>query len=165
MIEIENRQSKLEVKEDINCLIESVINEALNYENFKKPYEVSVVFTDNEGIRDINKQFRGIDKETDVLSFPMLDFDEGYEEDGEIEIDIEDINPESGCVVLGDIVISLEKAYEQSQEYGHSFEREVAFLVVHSVLHLLGYDHEEDEDRVIMREKEENILSKLGITR
>lgn len=100
MIEIENRQSKLEVKEDINCLIESVINEALNYENFKKPYEVSVVFTDNEGIRDINKQFRGIDKETDVLSFPMLDFDEGYEEDGEIEIDIEDINPESGCVVL-----------------------------------------------------------------
>lgn len=165
MIEIDNRQDKFEVTNEMYNLIETTINEALRFENFKLDYEISVVLTDNKEIREINKLYRQIDKETDVLSFPMLDYDDGYEEEGEIEIDVEDLNPETGCVVLGDIVISLEKAKQQAEEYGHSFEREISFLVVHSVLHLLGYDHENDEDRIIMREKEEKILSNLGQTR
>lgn len=165
MIEIDNRQEKLEVTQDMINLIEKTVDEALVFEKFNLDYEISVVLTDNKEIREINKLYRGIDKETDVLSFPMLDFDDGYEEEGEIEVDIEDLNPETGCVVLGDIVLSLEKAKQQAEEYGHSFEREICFLIVHSVLHLLGYDHENDTDRAIMREKEEKILSILGQTR
>lgn len=165
MIEIDNRQNKIDFTEEMKILINEAVECTIKYENFNKPYELSIIVTDNNEIREINKQFRGIDKETDVLSFPMLDFDEGYYEDGEVEIDIEDINPESGAVVLGDMIISLEKAKEQSIEYGHSFERELAFLVVHSMLHLLGYDHEEEEDRIIMRQKEEEILNNLGLSR
>lgn len=165
MIEIDNRQEKFEVTQDMINLIEKTVDEALVFEKFNLDYEISVVLTDNKEIREINKLYRGIDKETDVLSFPMLDYDDGYEEEGEIEVDIEDLNPETGCVVLGDIVLSLEKAKQQAEEYGHSFEREICFLIVHSVLHLLGYDHENDTDRAIMREKEEKILSILGQTR
>ncbi|GFR34506.1 rRNA maturation RNase YbeY [Thermobrachium celere] len=146
-IEIENRQNKLDLKNEHLDLIKKTIETVLEYEKFNNPCEVNVIITDNEEIREINRQFRGIDKETDVLSFPQLEYDEGYEEEGEIEIGIEDINPESGGVVLGDMVLSLEKALEQSNEYGHSFEREIAFLVVHSMLHLLGYDHENEEDK------------------
>lgn len=165
MIEIDNRQDKIDFTEEMKILINKAVEYTIKYENFNKPYELSIIITDNNEIREINKQFRGIDKETDVLSFPMLDFDEGYCEDGEVEVDIEDINPESGAVVLGDMIISLEKAKEQSIEYGHSFERELAFLVVHSMLHLLGYDHEEEEDRIIMRQKEEDILNNIGLSR
>ncbi|CDF58064.1 rRNA maturation RNase YbeY [Thermobrachium celere] len=164
-IEIENRQNKLDLKNEHLDLIKKTIETVLEYEKFNNPCEVNVIITDNEEIREINRQFRGIDKETDVLSFPQLEYDEGYEEEGEIEIGIEDINPESGCVVLGDMVLSLEKALEQSNEYGHSFEREIAFLVVHSMLHLLGYDHENEEDKKIMRYKEEEILNKIGLPR
>lgn len=165
MIEVDNRQNKFEITQDIINLIEKTIEESLKFEKFNLNYEISVVLTDNEEIRQINKLYRGIDRETDVLSFPMLEYDEGYEEDGVIEVDFEDLNPETGGVVLGDIVVSLEKARQQAEEYGHSFERELSFLIVHSVLHLLGYDHENDSDRAIMREKEENILSNLGQTR
>ncbi|WDC83906.1 rRNA maturation RNase YbeY [Caloramator sp. mosi_1] len=165
MIEFDNRQNKIHFTDDMKKLIKNAVESTISYENFNKPYELSIIITDNSEIKEINKQFRGIDKETDVLSFPMLEFDDGYYEDGEVEIDIEDINPESGAVVLGDMVISLEKAKEQSIEYGHSFERELAFLVVHSMLHLLGYDHEEDDDRLIMRHKEEEILNNLGLIR
>ncbi|MBZ4663133.1 MAG: ybeY [Caloramator sp.] len=165
MIEIDNRQNKIDFTEEMKKLISKAVEGTIKYENFNKPYELSIIITDNNEIKEINKQFRGIDKETDVLSFPMLDFDDGYYEDGEIEVDIEDINPESGAVVLGDMIISLEKAKEQSVEYGHSFERELAFLVVHSMLHLLGYDHEEEKDRIIMRQKEEDILNNIGLSR
>ncbi|MCX7694550.1 MAG: rRNA maturation RNase YbeY [Caloramator sp.] len=165
MIEYDNRQNKIEFTDEMRNLINRAVEFTMKYENFNKPYELSIIITDNEEIREINKQFRGINKETDVLSFPMLEYDEGYYEEGEIEVDIEDINPESGAVVLGDMVISLEKAKEQSIEYGHSFERELAFLVVHSTLHLLGYDHEIEEDRIIMRRKEEDILNNIGLTR
>lgn len=165
MIEFDNRQDKIEFADDIRKNIENAIGESLEFEGFDKPCEVSVVITDNEGIKEINREFRNIDKETDVLSFPMLDFEEGYYDEEEVQVSVEDINPNSGEVVLGDIVISLEKALEQSKEYGHSFHREIAFLTVHSVLHLLGYDHEKEEDRVIMRSKEEEILGKLGLCR
>jgi probable rRNA maturation factor len=165
MIEFDNRQDKIDFSDDIKKNIEISIEGSLKFEEFEKPCEISVVITDNAGIREINREFRNIDKETDVLSFPMLDFEEDYCEEEEIQVGVEDINPSSGEVVLGDIVISLEKALEQSRDYEHSFEREVAFLTVHSVLHLLGYDHEKEEDRVIMRSKEEEILSKLGLCR
>jgi probable rRNA maturation factor len=165
MIEFDNRQSIIDFTDHIEKIIELSVNTTLSFEGFDKPCEISVVITDNIGIKEINKDFRNIDKETDVLSFPMLDFEEGYYDEEEIEVSIEDINPNSGEVVLGDIVISLEKAFEQSKDYGHSFDREIAFLTVHSALHLLGYDHEKDEDRVIMRSKEEEILGKLGLFR
>lgn len=161
MIEFDNRQNIIEFNDEIKNLIEKSINKALEYENFTKPYEISVVLTDNNGIKEINREFRGIDKETDVLSFPMLDIKHNEKNN----IDFEDFNMETGEVVLGDIVLSLQKAQSQSIEYGHSIEREIAFLTVHSVLHLLGYDHEEDSDRIIMREREEKILDNLGIIR
>lgn len=165
MIEFDNRQQKVDFTSNIKEIIEKSAAHALEHEGFNKAYELSVVITDNEGIREINKEFRQIDKETDVLSFPMLDYDDGYYDEGEIEIGFEDINPLSGEVVLGDIVISLEKALEQAEDFGHSPEREISFLTVHSILHLLGYDHENEEDRTIMRCKEEEILNDLGLRR
>lgn len=115
--------------------------------------EISVTIVDNETIKELNSQTRGIDRETDVLSFPLG-------ENGEYEV-----NYATDALLLGDIVISLPKALEQAQEYGHSAEREIAFLTVHSMLHLLGYDHIEDDDRVVMRAREEEILNYMGITR
>lgn len=160
MIEIDNRQNVIEITEEINSIIINAIESALRHQNFDKPYEVSVVITDNPGIHEINLEFRNIDRPTDVLSFPMLDNLED-----EININIEDTNPESGEVILGDIVISIEKAYSQAEEYCHSVIREVAFLTVHSVLHLLGYDHEIDEDRIIMRKLEDAILDDMKLYR
>lgn len=165
MIEFDNRQDKVDFSESVKNLIIQAVGASLKHEGFKEKYELSVVVTDNNGIREINREFRDIDRETDVLSFPMLEFEDGYSEEVEVEIDFEDKNPETGAVVLGDIVLSLEKAAAQSQEYGHSIEREVGFLTVHSCLHLLGYDHENEEDRNIMREKEEQILVEMGLTR
>ena len=119
--------------------------------------EIGVTFTDNEQIRRLNCEHREIDRETDVLSFPMLS--------DVNDISELDMNPENGMVYLGDIVISLEKAAEQAEEFGHSFEREVSFLIVHSMMHLVGYDHIEDDERTVMREHEEAVLSNLGILR
>ncbi|MBQ9691834.1 MAG: rRNA maturation RNase YbeY [Clostridia bacterium] len=131
-IYIQNCQDKFEVTRSLRGLVRRAIGQALKYEKFPFDAEVSVTFTDNVGIHEINREYRDIDRPTDVLSFPLY-------ERGEIT---EDETDEAGRVALGDIVISLEKAEAQSVEYGHSFEREVAFLCVHSVLHLLGYDHE-----------------------
>ena len=127
---------------------------ALEAEKVTDDCEISVTFTDNEGIRELNREHRSIDRATDVLSFPMYDFHAGEE-------------PEPGeRVALGDIVLSLERAAEQAAEFGHSYEREVGFLTAHSVLHLLGYDHErspeEDED---MRRRQREILDGMGLTR
>lgn len=118
-------------------------------------FEVSVLITDDEKIQKINKEFRGIDKKTDVLSFPMFEFDEVEKPCAEFE----------GETELGDIVISLETAFSQAEEYGHSAAREMAFLTVHSMLHLFGYDHMEENDRIKMRVREEYFLSKLGLER
>ena len=116
------------------------------------------MFTDNEGIRVLNAQHRGIDRATDVLSFPMLE----YDDDGEMFDDPGDIEDE---LCLGDIVISLERAAEQAEEYGHSFEREVGFLTVHSMLHLLGYDHMTEEEEKEMFGFQKEILTKMGLER
>jgi probable rRNA maturation factor len=131
-IYFENNQEKEAVTYKLKMLIREAIETTLDFEDYRNICEVSVTFTDNEGIRELNKKFRNIDKPTDVLSFPLFDF-EGESEEPPID---EMINN------LGDIVISLERAREQAEEFGHSFERETAFLCVHSMLHLLGYDHE-----------------------
>lgn len=142
-----------------------VIEEALEQE--KCPYEVSVsvLLTDNEGIHAMNQEFRGIDRPTDVLSFPNVDYESPADFEG-IEDDAEDyFDPESGELCLGDIVISVDKVYEQAKEYGHAPLREFAFLIAHSMLHLLGYDHMEPEEAKVMEDKQEEILKSLGITR
>lgn len=156
---IENNQDKFELGEELEECIRAVANEAVRYENCNFDAEVDVTIVDNEEICRINNEHRGKNTPTDVLSFPMLEFD------GDNEIDAE-FDMEDGAVLLGDIVISLERASEQAEEYGHSLKREVGFLTAHSMLHLLGYDHEtSDEEAEIMFKKQEDILTNLGITR
>ena len=154
-IYFENEQEKYPVSYNLKVLLREAIETTLDFEDFQNVCEVSVTFTDNEGIRELNKKFREIDKPTDVLSFPLFDF-EGECEEPPIDEIISN---------LGDIVISLEKAKEQADEFGHSFKREVAFLTVHSMLHLLGYDHErsEEEDRE-MRAKQSQIMDIMGLS-
>lgn len=152
-IYFENQQTKENVNYDLKILMRHAVLETLEYEGHDKVTEVSITFTDNEKIHALNKQYRNVDRPTDVLSFPLLDF-EGADE-GFMPSELE--------TMLGDIVISLEKARAQSEEYGHSFEREVAFLCVHSMLHLLGYDHEKSEaDDQDMRLRQRIIMNKLG---
>lgn len=157
-INIENEQEIKEVNKDLEILLHSVVKKALEYENIEENCEVNILLTDNESIREINNEQRNIDSATDVLSFPYL-----MTEDGELLVSEEDYY--DGYLQIGDIVISLERAQEQSEEFGHSYEREVGFLTCHSVLHLLGYDHEEESDREIMRQKEEAVLELLSLTR
>lgn len=135
-------------------IIKNVISEALKIHNIQKDAEVSVVFVDDEEIRKINNEFRNIDASTDVLSFPQYE----YEKEGEI-------SSEDEILILGDIIISPEHAISQANEYGHSVNREVGYLTAHSILHLLGYDHMEKEEKNHMRTKEEEIMSSLGLTR
>ena len=149
----ENAQDKLQVRYSLKMLVRRAIEATLKYEKFDDDCEVSVTFTDNETIRQMNKKFREIDRATDVLSFPLFD-------DDSMDAHVAELD----CM-LGDIVLSLEKANEQAKEYGHSFEREAAFLCVHSVLHLLGYDHEtSDEDDADMRRRQSEIMDKLGLS-
>lgn len=145
-IYIDNRQDKVEIKDDISEVIEKVVNEVLKFEEESLDCEVSVSFVDKEEIRELNREYRGVDRETDVLSFPM-----------------EDEFLVGGPILLGDIIISLEKALEQSIDFGHSLYREVAYLTAHSMFHLLGYDHMEEEEKSIMREKEKEIMRRLKI--
>ncbi len=151
---IKNSQSEVKIPVGIRLLIRRCCQAVLITEKFKRDTEVSVSFINNKEIRNLNRIYRDKDKSTDVLSFPLG-------EDGNY-----DINTDTGYVMLGDIVISLETAVKQAENFGHSLEREVGFLTVHSMLHLLGYDHEKStlESR-IMREKEEAVLEKLGISR
>ena len=151
-----NKQEKKKVGYRVRLLIETAIEKTLAHERFRKDAEVSVSFVDNEEIHKLNLEFRGKDKPTDVLSFPMW-------EDDELGADID---PALGAVMLGDIVISTERAMEQAEEYGHSFTREVCFLAVHSTLHLIGYDHETSEaDEKYMNDTQEKILAKMGLRR
>ena len=151
----QNDQNKVELTTALRNTVKKAIIAALDYQEIDFPVEISVTFTDNEKIHLLNKEYREKDAPTDVLSFPMF-------ENGEIEYDDESDEP---CA-LGDIVISLEKAVEQAQEYGHSLEREASFLAVHSVLHLLGFDHEvSEEDDEYMKERAEEILSGIGLRR
>lgn len=145
-------------------LIEKVIEASLDYEKCPYEAEVNVVLTGNEEIHQVNKEFRDIDRHTDVLSFPMIDYEKPSEFES-LEDYMEYFNPETGELILGDIMISLEQAKVQAEEYNHSMEREIAFLTAHSMLHLCGYDHMEEEERVVMEDKQREILEELGITR
>lgn len=131
------------------------------------PYEVQldVVLTDNAGIREMNRESRGIDRETDVLSFPNVDFVSAGVFDMEEEREADYFDPDTGELLLGDIMISVDKVKEQAASYGHSLRREFSFLVAHSMLHLCGYDHMEADEAAVMEEKQEAILTGLGITR
>lgn len=166
MIYTDNRQNKLQIEEDFIKELEDTITFALKEEEVLIPIEISLLFVDNEEIRDINLETRNIDRETDVLSFPMLEYVGGkvYKEMYK-DYEFNETYMDGEELVLGDIVLSLEKALEQSEEYNHSYRRECCYLVVHSVLHLLGYDHMEENEKRVMRKREEEILSKLNIIR
>ena len=151
---ITNDQNVVKVPSGLRILIRRSCNAVLDFEHFDGPAEISVTFVDNNRIHELNKQYRDKDAPTDVLSFPMA-------ENGEYDID-----EDNGCKLLGDIVISMERAMEQAELYGHSLQREVAYLTVHSMLHLLGYDHlDEGPMKAQMREREEAIMSVLGLER
>lgn len=151
---ITNDQNTVKVPSGVRLLIRRCCNAVLLMEEFNESAEISVRFVDNEQIKELNAQYRNIDNATDVLSFPLG-------ENGEY-----DRNPANDAVLLGDIVISMQRAMEQAEEYGHSLDREVAFLTVHSMLHLLGYDHVDGGlEAVRMREKEETVLTQLGLKR
>lgn len=155
-----------ELQLDLPCeeLARTVIEAALDYEKCPYEAEVNLLLTTNEEIQKMNAEFREIDRATDVLSFPMVD----YEEPGEFEF-LEEadeyFHPETGELMLGDIVISKEKVLSQSEEFGHSPRREYAFLIAHSMLHLMGYDHMEEEERLCMEAKQRDILDRLNILR
>lgn len=140
-------------KEINQKLINSVITESLKYEGISDNCEISVTIVDNKEIHSINLKHRGIDRPTDVLSFPLIDFDK------------ETLPNDGTKIYLGDIIISIEKAAEQAKEYGHSIEREIGFLTAHSMLHLLGYDHMTSEEEEIMFKKQEEILENLNLRR
>lgn len=151
---ISNNQKDVKIPSGIRLLIRRCCNAVLVNEEFNDSAEISVTIVNDEQIHQLNKKYRDIDSSTDVLSFPLG-------EDG-----VYDTNPDSGAKLLGDIVISIEHAVSQSKLYGHSLNREIAFLTVHSMLHLLGYDHEVGGlELVRMREKEESVLTQLGLVR
>lgn len=141
-----------------------VIDMALEKEDCPYEIQVNVLFTDNENIQRINLSERKIDNATDVLSFPMIEY-ETPADFSDLEKDPSLFDPDSGELLFGDIVISCERAKEQAELYGHSYRRELSFLTAHSMLHLMGYDHMEDSERAVMEEKQEEILKACGITR
>lgn len=145
-------------------LAEQVIKAVLDDAGCPFESDVNLLLTTNEEIHKMNREFRHIDRPTDVLSFPMIDYpspaDFSFPEEAE-----DCFNPETGELMLGDIVISKEKVLSQAEEYGHSIKREYAFLIAHSVLHLIGYDHIEENDRIMMEEKQKQILTNLQIIR
>jgi len=158
------KEGDLSLPFDAKKQAELVAEEALNVLSCPYEVEINLLLTMNAEIRKLNQEYRGIDRETDVLSFPLNEFDVpgvfdflGEDEDA--------FDPDSGELLLGDIVISKEKVLSQAEEYGHSPLREFSFLIAHSVLHLTGYDHMEEEDRILMEEKQRTILDKLGIER
>lgn len=150
---------------ELDNIITTVIEEAIDFQNCPYECEVNVSIVDNAYIHELNRESRGIDRPTDVLSFPMVDF----ELPGDLSVaeknPEEYFNPDTGELLLGDIIISLERAEAQSEEYGHSLKREIAFLTAHSMLHLFGYDHMTDEERIQMEEMQEEILERKGYTR
>ena len=153
-------EAEVEAPDTVEPLLRRVISAALEAEGMDLPCEINVLLTDDEGIHQVNLDMRGVDRPTDVLSFPMFDLSPG-EKPGE-----EHEDPDTGLVPLGDMCISLERAAAQAEEYGHSVERELSYLAVHSVLHLLGYDHmDEGPMKAQMRRREKHILEGLGIRR
>lgn len=164
------KETDLELKEfdsgsnSYEKLLESVVNAALDYAGCPYETELNILLTDNENIHKLNKEFRAVDRPTDVLSFPMLEYETPGDFDWLSDAD-ECFNPETGELMLGDIVISLEMVVEQADKYGHSEKRELAFLTAHSMLHLFGYDHMTPDEASVMEAKQEEILNILGIKR
>ena len=155
MIYFQNAQETHPITYKLKMLTRRAVVTTLEHEQYSNPCEVSLTYTDNEGIHELNRQYREVDSPTDVLSFPLMDFS------GESDEPVAD----EPVTSLGDIVISLERAAAQAEEYGHSFEREVAFLTVHSMLHLLGYDHETgEEDEADMRRRQSEIMDLMGLS-
>ena len=156
-----DRELPFSAEDTVKLVCEAVLEE----ENCPYEAQINVVLTDNEGIRELNREYRGIDRETDVLSFPNVDFArEGVFEIGE-DSEADYFDPDSGELILGDIMISVDKVFRQAESFGHSARREFAFLVAHSMLHLCGYDHMEEEERLAMEQKQREILEQLGILR
>ena len=148
----------LEENKEYENIVQKVVQQCFKEENLEKSkLYISIILTTPEHIHEINKQYRNVDKETDVLSFPMFEKEELDEKIKNQNFEHED--------VLGDIIISIDRVKKQAEEYGHSFEREFSYMIVHGFYHLMGYDHIKEEDKVLMRPKEENILNKLGIKR
>lgn len=162
-----NIEYEAEKKLDLpyETIIREVVEEALDYENCPYEAEVNVVLTDNEEIHEVNREYRNIDSATDVLSFPMVDYEVPSDFDHVEEAAEDYFNPETGELMLGDIMISVDKVEEQAEKYGHSQTRELAFLVAHSMLHLCGYDHMEEEERLVMERKQNEILERKGYCR
>ena len=156
-IEAEDMQQEM-----MNQLFEKAIEASLKAEGVEIPVEVSLSVVSEEVIRETNRDFRQIDKVTDVLSFPLVEFDGKSSAEAVAE---GDIDPDTGEVCLGDVIICYQRAKEQAKEYGHSLERELGFLTVHSMLHLLGYDHMDPDEEVIMSEKQKMILEGIGLPR
>ena len=153
-VNIDDRQKTVKMPTGMRMIVRRTCNAVLKMEQFEGPAEVNVIFVDNDMIHDINLKQRNKDIDTDVLSFPLG-------ENGKY-----DVNPENGAKMLGDIVLSVEKAKTQAEIYGHSFQREVSYLTCHSMLHLLGYDHVNGGiEAMHMREKEETVMQQLGLTR
>ena len=151
---IKNDQKAVKIPTGVRLLLRRCCNAVLVLEHFGDPAEISITFVDEEQIHLLNKEHRNVDRPTDVLSFPLG-------ENGEY-----DVNPESGAKMLGDIVLNVSRVVEQAEEFGHSFRREIAYLTAHSMLHLLGYDHESGGiESVHMREKEEEVMKQLGLPR
>ncbi|MCR4566650.1 MAG: rRNA maturation RNase YbeY [Pseudobutyrivibrio sp.] len=149
---------------DYTKIANDVINTSMDLLQFPFEAEVSITITDNQGIQSINKEFRDIDSPTDVLSFPMIDYDTPGDFTG-IEANDDLFNPETGEVILGDIVLCVDRIYSQAEEYGHSILREYAFLITHSMLHLFGFDHMTEAEANVMEEKQREILETLNISR
>ena len=150
---------------DYRQIAEKVINYCIEREKFPYEAEINLTLTDNEGIHIINKEYRDIDRATDVLSFPMLSYETPGDFSFLMDENDDDFNPDTGEAILGDIIISVDKVREQAEEYGHSELREFAFLITHSMLQLFGYDHMEPEEAKVMEDKQRQILDELSITR
>lgn len=158
------KEVDLSMEIEYEKIADNVIKAALDYVDCPYECEVNILLTDNEGIRITNNEMRNIDAATDVLSFPMIDF----QSEGDFSIaenDVSLFNATSGELLLGDIMISLEKVKEQAMQFNHSITREYAFLIAHSMLHLSGYDHMEDDERIRMEQMQEEILQQIGYTR
>jgi probable rRNA maturation factor len=158
-------ETDIELALDYKSIIDKVVDKALDQEGCPYEIELNVILTDNQEIRQINKDYREIDSPTDVLSFPMIDYETPADFSGLEEDPDNYFNPETGELILGDIIVSVEKVMEQAKEYGHSEERELAFLIAHSMMHLFGYDHMEEDERIVMEEKQKKVLDDLHINR
>ena len=161
MVEIEIKKAVESIidskKNNEKRIIKNVVKTVLELENIKHDVDVFIMLTDNDEIHEINKEQRNVDRPTDVLSFPMFERDE--------IVSLKEAKTDDIPEILGDIVISVPKVIEQAGEYGHSYERELAYLTAHGMLHLLGYDHMIEEEKKVMREHEEAVMNKLGIVR